>query len=49
LLHRFGDLPSWEPVYFLDVMSLALALTLFALRILIRHAIALQEDADLTV
>jgi hypothetical protein len=49
LLHRFGDLPSWEPLYFLDVMSLALALTLFALRILIRHAIALQEDADLTV
>ena len=49
LLHSFGDLPSWEPLYYLDVMSLALALTLFALRILIRHAIALQEDVDLTV
>jgi uncharacterized membrane protein YagU involved in acid resistance len=49
LLHRFGDLPSWEPVYFLDVMTLALALTLFALRILIRHAIGLQKDVDLTV
>lgn len=49
LLYRLGDLPSWEPFYFLDVMSLALALTLFALRILIRHAIDLQEDVDLTV
>jgi hypothetical protein len=49
LLHRIGDIPSWEPSYFVDAMRLALALTLFALRILIRHAIALQEDADLTV
>ena len=49
LLSRRGDLPAWEPVYFIDVMSLALALTLFALHTLIRHAIRLREDVDLTV
>ena len=49
LLFLWGDLPTWEPFYFIDAMSLALALTLFALHILIRHAIRLQEDVDLTV
>jgi len=49
LLSRWGDLPAWEPIYLIDPMSLALALTLLALRILIRHAIRLQEDVDLTV
>ncbi len=49
LLFRWGDLPSWEPIYFIDTMSIALALTLLALRILIRHAMRLQEDVDLTV
>jgi hypothetical protein len=49
LLFRWGDLPSWQPLYFIDVMSLALALILLALRILIRHAMRMQEDVDLTV
>jgi hypothetical protein len=49
LLYSWGDLPAWHPVYFIDVMSLAFALTLFALRTLINHAIRLQEDVDLTV
>lgn len=49
LLSRWGDIPTWEPIYFIDAMSLALALTLFALHILIRHAMRLQEDVDLTV
>jgi hypothetical protein len=49
LLYRWGDLPAWQPVYFIDVMGLAFALTLFALRTLIRHAIRLKEDVDLTV
>ena len=49
LLYLWGDLFTWEPFYFIDAMSLALALTLFALHILIRHAIRLQEDVDLTV
>lgn len=49
LLFRWGDLPAWEPIYFIDAMSVALALTLLALRILMRHAMQLQEDVDLTV
>ncbi len=49
LLYRLGDVPSWQPVYFIDVMGLAFALTLFALRTLISHAIRLKEDVDLTV
>lgn len=49
LLYRWGDIPAWHPVYFIDVMGLAFALTLFALRTLIRHAIRLKEDVDLTV
>lgn len=49
LLFRLGDIPSWEPIYFIDLKDLALSLTLFALRILIRHAIVLKEDNDLTV
>ena len=49
LLYRWGDLPAWQPVYFIDVMALAFALTLFALRALIRYAIRLKEDVDLTV
>jgi len=49
LLFKLGDLPSWEPLYFIDLKDLALSLTLFALRILIRYAIELKEDHDLTV
>ncbi len=49
LLYRLGDLSAWQPVYFVDAMGLAFALTLFALRALISHAIRLKEDVDLTV
>ena len=49
LLYRWGDLSAWHPVYFIDAMALAFALTLFALRTLISHAIRLKEDVDLTV
>ena len=49
LLYSWGDLTTWQPVYFIDVMGLAFALTLFALRTLISHAIRLKEDVDLTV
>jgi len=49
LLYRLGDLPKWQPFYTLDMLSIALGLMLFGLRILIKHAIALQEDVNLTV
>lgn len=49
LLYRLGDLPKWQPFYTLDMLSIALGLMLFGLRILIQHAIALQEDVNLTV
>lgn len=49
LLYRLGDLPKWQPFYTLDMLSIALGLMLFGLRILIQHAIDLQEDVDLTV
>ncbi|NOT15067.1 MAG: hypothetical protein HOP21_05730 [Methylotenera sp.] len=49
LLYRLGDLPKWQPFYTLDMLSIALGLMLFGLRILIQHAIVLQEDMNLTV
>lgn len=48
-LYRLGDIPAWQPLYTINVMMLALGLFLYALHLLIQHAIALQKDADLTV
>ncbi len=48
-LYRLGDIPAWQPLYTINVMMLALGLFLYALYMLIQHAIALQKDADLTV
>jgi hypothetical protein len=49
LLYRLGDIPAWQPLYALQVMLVALGLFLFALQMLIQHAVALQKDVDLTV
>ncbi len=49
LLHQLGDLQEWDPSFFIDVLSIAIALMMFALRVLIAHAITIKEDHDLTV
>lgn len=48
-LYRLGDISAWQPLYTINVMMLALGLFLYALYMLIQHAIALQKDVDLTV
>jgi len=49
VLFKIGDLPEWDPLFYIDMIILAFSLTLFSLRILIREAINLREDADLTI
>jgi len=49
LLYRLGDIPAWQPLYTFQVMAFAMGLFLYALQMLIQHAIALQKDVDLTV
>ena len=49
LLYKFGDLPIWEPHYQPDLVAFAIGLLFLALHILIKHAVALQKDIDLTV
>jgi hypothetical protein len=49
MLHRFGDLKSWQPFYDLDIVGIATGLMFFALHILIQYALKLQKDVDLTI
>jgi hypothetical protein len=49
LLYRLGDTLAWQPLYTFKVMVFAMGLFLYALYMLIQHAIALQKDVDLTV
>ncbi len=49
LLYKIGDLPIYEPVWFIDIVSVAFSLMLLALRILLKEAVFLREDADLTI
>ena len=49
LLYKFGDLPMWEPLYQPDLVAFSIGLLFLALHILIKHAVALQKDIDLTV
>lgn len=49
LLYVTGDMPAWQPLYTLKLMLVALGFFLYALYMLIQHAIALQKDVDLTV
>jgi Na+-translocating ferredoxin:NAD+ oxidoreductase RnfA subunit len=48
-LYRLGDVPTWQPLYTINLMILAVGIFLLALKMLIEHAIALQKDVDLTV
>ena len=48
-LYRLGDIASWEVHYYIEILGLAISLVLFALSTLIKKAIDLQEDVDLTV
>ncbi len=48
-LFRVGDMAQWSPFLFVDPIKIAVGLLLASLCILIRHAIVLQEDSDLTV
>lgn len=49
LLYAIGDIPTWQPLFTLKLMLVALGFFLYALYMLIQHAIALQKDVDLTV
>jgi len=48
-MYRIGDLPSWQPAIYIELIYLAFSLILFSLRILIKEAVSLREDADLTI
>jgi hypothetical protein len=49
ILHQLGDLKHFEPIFLVDGLALAGGLTFFALRAIIRRAILMQEDIDLTI
>jgi Protein of unknown function (DUF2975) len=49
ILNQLGDLKHFEPKFLVDGLALAGGLTFFALRAIIRRAILMQEDIDLTI
>lgn len=48
-LDCLGDVPNWEPSYFIDLTFIALGLVILALRLVIHHAIKLHKDMQYTV
>jgi hypothetical protein len=48
-LFRFGDLQDWALKYGLDLPLIAAGLIIFALRLVISHAIKLHHDAQFTI
>jgi hypothetical protein len=49
ILFTLGDLKYFEPSPFIDGLALAGGLTFLSLRVIIRRAILMQEDIDLTI
>ncbi len=49
LLYRTGDLKSFTPNYLFDVAPFGVGLLILTMRAVIRHAIALKQDNDLTI
>lgn len=48
-LWRSGDLATFEPELLVDFPALAFGLLILTLRLVVRHAIALKRDLDLTI
>lgn len=48
-LYHYGDMPSMDLSYFIDVGTLAIALALWSLRLVVSHAIGMNKEMDYTI